>query len=214
MHDAIEREKRRIALRQYMRYFALGEEAKEKKHVKLKVKDRTNSTESVKAALKVKGKLKGLLKKARQNTFPLAFRNYEEGDFMDSVVVLQHFKGKTIDKVIAELPMSGQNKLDLYFQQPGRSLRHLASTEDLNYALKDFMKVRNSTVNIHLHEHLASAFAGLFSRDDSKILVGVHDIWEVAKFSSGYKLITKAWPMKRTASSTDKCLVERSRQNA
>ena len=69
--------------------------------------------------------------------------------------------------------MSGQNKLDLYFQQPGRPLRHIDSTEDLNYALKDFMKVRNSTVNIHLHEHLASAFAGLFSRDDSKILVGV-----------------------------------------
>ena len=26
----------------------------------------------------------------------------------------------------------------------------------------------------------------------SKILVGVYDIWEVAKFASGYKLITKA----------------------
>jgi hypothetical protein len=111
---------------------------------------------------------------------------------MDSVVVLHHYKGKTIDNVVAELPMSGQNKLDLYFQQPGRPLRHIDSTEDLNYALKDFTKVRNSTVNIHLHEHLASAFAGLFSRDDSKILVGVNDIWEVAKFSSGYKLITKA----------------------
>ena len=113
MNEAIGREKRRIALRQYVRYFALGEEAQEKTHTKHKVKERTNSSESIKAALKVKNKLKGLLKKARKNTFPLAFRNYEEDEFMDSVVVLQHYKGKTIDKVMAELLSDSDSGTDV-----------------------------------------------------------------------------------------------------
>ena len=137
----------------------------------------------------MKSKLKDL-KKARKNTFHWLLEIMKTMSLW-TVWLYYIIQGKTIDNVVAELPMSGQNN-QIVFSASRETLRHIVSTEDLNYALKDFTKVRNSTVNIHLHEHLASAFAGLFSRDDSKILVGVNDIWEVAKFSSGYKLITKA----------------------
>jgi hypothetical protein len=183
------REKNRIALRSYIRFFALGEEAQEKDHVKIKAKTRLN----VMSAIKGKSKFKGLLAKIKKReTYPLAFKDLEAPDVIDNVVILEHWKGKSIDQVIGGLPKVDETALDLYFEHPGRPIRHLSNNDDFNFALKDFNKVRNSVINIHLHEHLAHAFAGLFSSDDQKILVGVYDIWEVAKFASGYKMITKA----------------------
>ena len=231
MQSVLTDEKNRIALKAYGRFFALGEEAKEKDHVKIKPKERMN----VMAAIKGKSKLKSLLSKSKKkdDTYPLAFRDLDNEDtehLANKVVILQHYKGKSIDQVIAELrkekvdaeknkdkddkeegkneeeekkvneKIEGkakqiempQNNIDLYFRHPGRPIRHVLNNDDFNFALKDFNKIRSSAINIHLHEHLAQAFAGLFSSDDRKILVGVYDIWEVAKFASGYKLITKA----------------------
>ena len=62
MQSVLTDEKNRIALKAYGRFFALGEEAKEKDHVKIKPKERMN----VMAAIKGKSKLKSLLSKTKK----------------------------------------------------------------------------------------------------------------------------------------------------
>ena len=104
MQSFLNDEKNRIALKAYARFFALGEEAKEKDHVKIKPKERMN----VMAAIKGKSKLKSLLSKSKKkdDTYPLAFRDLDNEDtehLANKVVILQHYKGKSIDQVIAEI---------------------------------------------------------------------------------------------------------------
>ena len=62
---------------------------------------------NVMAAIKVI-KLKSLLSKSKKkdDTYPLAFRDLDNEDtehLANKVVILQHYKGKSIDQVIAEI---------------------------------------------------------------------------------------------------------------
>ena len=83
MQSILNDEKNRIALKAYARFFALGEEAKEKDHVKIKPKERMN----VMAAIKGKSKLKSLLSKSKKkdDTYPLAFRDLDNEDTEDQL---------------------------------------------------------------------------------------------------------------------------------
>ena len=179
-----------LSLRKYARYFALGERSLEGSKLSIKALKASLSRRVLNAAKKHK----------KLQPFPLAFRPIDQESEVEEVkkvrsladlkniFVFQHHKGKTLKETLFQFP---EEDTILYFLQPGRGARHINNTDDLNYAIKDFLTSKNQLVGKEVHQHIAEAVAGMFSNDDRKILTGVHDIWEVASFSEGYKLIKK-----------------------
>lgn len=178
-------------LRTYARFFALGTRDE---HTPVSAGSGIKKISALKAGSFI---VKKAMQSVKQSSFPVAFKKLDEGEeegkllsfrALKNVHVLQHYKGKTLQQTLFQFP---ESDIQLYFLHPGRPPRHIDNTGDLDFAMNDFLKMKNDIVGKEVHAHVAEAFAGLFNNDDRAILQGVHDIWEVASFSEGYKLVSQ-----------------------